>query len=147
MATIPPPIISKPGITAQRPPIQVVQKIPLWIPLMMVFVTTLSVVALAFSILRTPEAAGGPKVSSSELNITGSDAAPPEEGKEVLVKIIELERNLAAAKTEIRRLNEELISVRSNMDGLNANVTIVQNQTAKLVPPVNIQPPQPEIKN
>lgn len=138
------PVISKPGAVSQRPPIQTVQVIPLWVPLMMVFVTALSVVALTFSLLKAPAANAGPSPVANALNIAEPDASI-EEGKEVQVKIVELERNLMLAKTEIQRLNEELLQVRSTVDGLNANVSIVQSQTAKLTPPVNIAPPQPEL--
>jgi len=137
------PVISKPGAVSQRPPIQTVQVIPLWVPLMMVFVTALSVVALTFSLLKAPAPTTGPSPVVNALNIAEPDASI-EEGKEVLVKITELERNLSLAKTEIQRLNEELLQVRSSVDGLNANVSIVQSQAARLTPPVNIAPPQPE---
>lgn len=140
------PVISKPGAVSQRPPIQTVQVIPLWVPLMMVFVTALSVVALTFSLLKAPAANSGPSPIVNALNIAEPDASI-EEGKEVQVKIAELERNLSLAKTEIQRLKEELINVRSNVDGLNANVSLVQSQSAKITVPVSIQPPQPEIKN
>jgi hypothetical protein len=147
------PIISKPGAASrpgaitqstQRVPIPTTpQAIPLWVPLMMVFVTALSVVALTFSILKAPATSEIPSPGVNALNITEPDASI-EEGKEVQVKILQLEKNLSLAKTEIQRLNEELLQVRSTVDGLNANVTIVQNQSAKLIPPVNISKPQPE---
>lgn len=136
------PIISKPGVTSQRPPIQITQAIPLWVPLMMVFVTALSVVALVFSILKAP--ANVVDVRPSAVEVPNADTAPVDDGKEVQVKLVELEKNLSLARTEIQRLNEELLQVRSAIDGVNANVTIVQSQTSKFVPPVNIAPNQPE---
>lgn len=142
------PIISKPGAVSQRPPIQVAPpSMPLWVPLMMVFVTALSVVALVFSILKAPAEVGTTGPRANDLNIANAETAPVEEGKEMQVKIAELEKNLANAKSDIQRLNEELISVRSNMEGLNANVSIVQNQAAKFASPVNVTSPQPEPTN
>jgi len=142
------PAVTRPGMTSVRPALEITQVVPMWVPIMMVVVSAISVAALVLTILKAPEEGArpaGPRVN--ELNIANTDNAPVEEGKEVQVKIAELERNLATAKDEIRRLNEALIDVRSNVDGLNANVSIVQSQTSKIVPPVNIQAPQPEIKN
>ena len=140
------PIISKPSAVTQRPPITVhVPITPLWVPLMMIVVTTLSVAALALTLLKgSPETVAAP--AASTLNITASDTAPIEEGKELQVKISELERNLAQAKTEIQTLKEQMLNVSSNVDGMNANLALVQAQASKNTIPVNILPPDSEKK-
>src|ERR1700759_3852261 len=113
------PIISKP---VQRPPVMQTPQTPLWVPLMMVFVTALAVAALGLSIVKNAPAAAVQTPSAAQLNIKNADTAPVEEGKEMAVKINELERGLMAARADVQRLTEELLAVRSSVDGLNANV-------------------------
>lgn len=119
---------------------------PLGLTLAVVVALMMSLAGIVLAIMNRPEAA--PVKTASDLpealRVTNADEAPPAEGKEVITKIAELESKLAQARRDIARLNGDLLTMQSHIEGLGSNLAIVQEQSAKNVVPVNVFGPQNE---
>lgn len=104
----------------------------------------LSMAGIGLAIMNAPApVVVNPQIPEA-MKVANADIAPVEEGKEFVAKIAELESKLKQSQRDVQKLNEDMQSMLAQIEGLSANLAIVQSKSAETQIPVSIQPPQPE---